>query len=112
MKVNVVVISSRSLFREGLRSLLNDVSGIHLLGVFEGPDQLQAISDPSSVDVFLIDGDSDQDPMELDLKDLLTRENTRLVTVTLQDQDLNIFTRRRVPSASIKDLIQTLKLET
>lgn len=104
---NLIVFSRTPLFGEGLGKLLSNHPGVKIIGYASTLSEVRSLADQIHPDVIVVD---QNDGSELDgetLSDLLDISNEQVLSFTLADRDMIIYTQRRVP-ASIQELLNAL----
>lgn len=107
-KRNVLVISGNSLFREGLRRVLEDHPEFELLEVAASLDQAIEISDQVRPDVIIFDGEADPE-FGPELSRLFELSPEQLVSLSMTNSKMTIFSRRQVLQATVEDLIESIQ---
>ena len=106
----VLIISPNHLFREGLVRLLSKKQDLELVGAAVGVQEAASLVQGTRVDVVLFEqapgGDPPQD-MLFHLLDTPSRE-ARVVTVSLDAGDMQIYRREQVDRASVENLVAAL----
>lgn len=103
----VIVFSRTPLFGQGLGKLLSTQKRIRFLGVAVTLAEVKALADQSHPDVIIVNQNDDGDLDGETLSKLLDITNQQVLSFTLADSDMIIYTRKRVP-ASIKELLNAL----
>ena len=99
---HVVILSSRGLFREGLKRLLADVASVALAPSIEEVEELVG---RKPVDTVILD-QGDRSTSDDDFVcQLLSEPNIRIITVGLDVRDIHIYQHRQVAQASPEALI-------
>lgn len=106
----VLVVSRHALFREGLRSILSSLPDAELLGAVSTLDEAQALARQAAPDVIVLNREEQGTEWE-SVADLSGATEARVVVVTLEDQGLTVYSRKRIPGASVEDLLGTLKAD-
>lgn len=106
---NVIVVSEQALLREGLRSLLKGMADIVLMGAVSSIHEAKQMAAESTADVILVDTDSDEISDPNVLSDLLESTQAQVVTITLKGRELIVYRRKRVPEASVQNLLDALR---
>ena len=107
---NVIVVSKRGLFREGLRRLLSDQEDIVLLGVVCTLEEARALADENVPDVIVLDQEIEREEMLKELADWLDVARLQeVVTVTMENRDMIVYNRKHVPDASVQNLLDALR---
>ncbi len=98
----VVILSSRGLFREGLRYLLAEVATVILAA---SPQEVADLLNSEQVDVVVVDQKEDPTTYLDFLFRLLSSYEVRVVTVRLDVSDIQVYRCEQVPHASPEALI-------
>ena len=99
---HVVILSSRGLFREGLKRLLADVASVALATSIEEVEELVG---RKPVDTVIVDQEDRSISYDDFVCQLLFMPNMRVVTVGLDVRDIHIYRHRQVAQASPEALI-------
>lgn len=103
-----MVVSENALFREGLQRLATESPDVTVLGAVASLDEALQIGRQNPPDVVIVDQDK-QTPAGLEtLAQLLDLAVDRVVTVTLDDPDATVYSRRRLTETSAKKLLDLL----
>ena len=99
---HVAIISSRGIFRDGLKRLLAKVALVELVNSIEEVEELMR---KQQVDVVIIDRAEDQMTDDETISRLLSISGMRIITVSLEADDMQIYQRKQVGEASVEDLV-------
>lgn len=104
---SVLVFSRTPLFGEGMLKLLSSQDGVRILGIAATIAEVRELAEQEIPDVIIMN-QSDRDGLTGQaLSDLLDIANGPVLSFTLAERDMVIYTRRRVP-ASIRELLNIL----
>lgn len=106
---HVLVVSRQALFREGLRRLLSGLSDINLLDAVGSLAEAEALVANVPPDVIVVNREDESTVDQTILASLLDMTEAQVVTVTLADRGLTVYSRQHVPEASVQDLLDVLK---
>ena len=98
----VAIISSRGIFRDGLKHLLAKVALVIPVGSIE---EVEDLMHKQQVDVVIIDRAEDQLTDDKTISRLLTVPGMRVITVSLEADDMQIYQHKQVGEASVEDLV-------
>jgi len=107
----VVIVSSHSLFREGLKRALADVTDLDIVDQVDSFQQAEALARTQEVDVVIIDqaeNENDQLSHNEAAARLLSLPGIQVITVSLDTGDMWIYRQERVIEASPADLVAAL----
>lgn len=104
----VIVFSRTSLFGEGLLKLLSNQENIRILGIARTVSEVKALAKKALPDVIIMNWNDSDDLTGQALSELLDITSGQVLSFTLADRDMVIYTRKSVP-ASIKELLNALK---
>jgi DNA-binding NarL/FixJ family response regulator len=98
----VAIISSRGIFRDGLKHLLAKVALVELVDSIE---EVEDLIHKQQVDVVIIDRAEDQMTDDKIVSRLLSVPGIRVITVSLEADDMRIYQHSKVGEASVEDLV-------
>lgn len=102
----VAILSSRGLFREGLRGILAEAARI---SVAASPEEIAGRLQSHEIDVVILDQE-DGAPIDGDLLALwLAIPDVRIITVRLDAHDVQIYHHRQIAHATPQDLIDLVR---
>jgi DNA-binding NarL/FixJ family response regulator len=104
----VLVISKHSLFREGLRRVLTENPNFELLEAASSVEQAIKLSDKIHPDVIIFDGETGREHGSK-LAQLFQLSPDRVVTLSMADSKMTVFSRRQVQKATVEDLIDSIQ---
>jgi DNA-binding NarL/FixJ family response regulator len=105
----IFVLSSRSLFSQGLEILLRQDKGVELVGEETDVDRAIEGIRELSPDVVLLEQDSDGDPGPVVMRVLRETPSTKVVGLNLADNTIRVYRgEQRIPR-EIGDLLQVIK---
>lgn len=105
----VIVVSSRPLFREGLRELLADIPGLQLSAAVASVAEVSALASRQRPDVIIVDNGDREAQGRQALADLLALRVAQIVAVTLEERGMTVYSRRWLPEASLSALLDLLR---
>lgn len=106
---HVIVVSPRPLFREGLRELLADVPGLQLSAAVATVAEVRALARQKVPDVIIVDDCQGEGGRRQALADLLALRVAQIVSVTLEERGMTVYSRRWLPEASWHTLLDLLR---
>ena len=98
----VVIISSHGLFRDGLKRLLVNVAQVELAASIE---KVEELARKQQVDAVIIDQEESQMRDRAVISRLLSLPGVRVITVSLEAGDMQIYQHEQVGAASVEDLV-------
>lgn len=104
----VLLISGHSLFREGLRRVIADSPDFDRLEVAGSIDEAAELSSWMAPDVIIFDGDPGT-PSGSKLAQLFQLSPDRVVTLSVADSSMTVFTKKQVVRASVEDLMASIQ---
>lgn len=105
----VIVISKHPLFREGLGRLLGGADGFELIGVVDTAADAEPLAVGQTPDLIIVDGKQGDDYSAEELTHLLNLSASQVVTLSLADPDMVVYTRHQVTRDSAEDLLGSLR---
>jgi DNA-binding NarL/FixJ family response regulator len=102
----VVILSSRGLFREGLKRILAGVATVFLAA---SPDELAGQLSSRQIDVVILDQENDALPGSDLLAHWLALPGLRIITVRLDAHDMQIYYHQQIVPATPQDLIAAVE---
>ncbi len=104
----VLVISKHSLFREGLRRVLGELEGFELMEAVPSLEEAAAMAVEALPDIIVFDGEGGP-RSGTELAQLFQLSPDRIVTLSLADTEMTVFTRRQVRRATVEDLLTSIQ---
>lgn len=104
----VIVFSRTPLFGEGLLKLLSPQENIKILGIAQTIPEVKDLASQALPDVIIMNQSDSHDLTKQALSELLDISSGQVLSFTLDDRDMVIYTRKSVP-ASIQALLNALK---
>lgn len=98
----VAIISSHGIFRDGLKRLLGKVALVELADSIE---EVEDLIYKQQVDVVIIDRAEDRITDSETVSRLLSVPGVRVITVSLEADDMQIYQHEQVGEASVEDLV-------
>lgn len=98
----VVIISSHGIFRDGLKRLLAKVALVELADSIE---KVEDLMHKQQVDVVIVDRAEDRMTNSETISRLLSVPGVRVITVSLEGDDMQIFQHKQVGEVSVEDLV-------
>jgi len=108
---NVVIYSSHSLFREGLKRVLAEVESLSLIGLAETVEEVLEIMGDTMADYIIVEQIINESGQSADITRLLEIPNVRVLTVSSDDAEIQIYRRDQVGEATAEKLIAALTEE-
>lgn len=105
----VVLISSNSLFREGLARVLEDLEGFELVGVAASIEAASEMLRRASPDVILLARNPYSVIQDESGVRLLQGSMSQVIELSVSDSDMTVYSRRRIPQATAADLAAALE---
>jgi DNA-binding NarL/FixJ family response regulator len=102
----VVILSSRGLFREGLKRIL---AGVAMVFLAASPDELADRLSSQPIDVVILDQENDALPGSDLLAQWLALPGVRIITVRLDAHDMQIYYHQQIIPATPQDLIAAVE---
>ena len=99
---HVVIISPHGLFRDGLKRLLVNVAQVELAASIE---KVEELARKQQVDAVIIDQEESQMRDRAIISRLLSLPGVRVITVSLEAGDMQIYQHEQVGAASVEDLV-------
>jgi DNA-binding NarL/FixJ family response regulator len=104
----VIVISKHPVFEEGLRRVLEESKGFALLGAVSSLEGAVLLVRETPPDVVIFDGER-EGKSGTDLAELFRLEPNQVVTLSLKDSNMSVFSRRQISQATIEDLLDSIQ---
>lgn len=104
----VLIYSSHSLFREGLKRILSDAPGINLIGFAQTLPEFEKLVDENQVDVTIVEQVENEHALSETISRLLSMSEMQVITVNLEEADLNVYRREQIGEATAETLIAAL----
>jgi len=101
----VVVISSYALFRDGLKRLLVKVASVQMADSIEEVEELVS---QQKVDTVIVDQAENQTSNSEIVSRLLSLPGVRVITVSLEGDEMQVYRHQQVGKASVEDLIEAI----
>lgn len=101
----VVVISSYALFRDGLKRLLVKVASVEMADSIEEVEELVS---QQKVDAVIVDQAENQISNSEIVSRLLSLPDVRVITVSLEGDEMQVYRYKQVGKASVEDLIEAI----
>ena len=98
----VAIISSRGIFRDGLKRLLAKVA---LAELVDSIKEVEDLMQKQQVDAVIIDRAEDQMADDETISRLLSVPGMRVITVSLEADDMQIYQHKQIGEASVEDLV-------
>jgi DNA-binding NarL/FixJ family response regulator len=108
----VLIVSSYGLFREGLRRLLAEVADLVILDQVSSLKEANDLALQEKVDVVIVDqaeGINHQTSRNEALSYLIANPDVRVISVSLDTEDMRVYKQQRVVEASVEDLVAALQ---
>jgi DNA-binding NarL/FixJ family response regulator len=108
----VLIVSSHSLFREGLKRLLADLGEVVIVDQVGSVQEAGDLARQGEVDVVIIDqaaGSDNQASRNEAISCLLAVPSVRVISLSLDTDDLWVYRQERVVKASVDDLVAALR---
>ena len=105
---HVVILSSHSLFREGLKRVLAEEPMVKITGFAQTVEEVEQMTKPLKPDFVIVER-VDEDPLDTDnIARLLEIPNVRVLTVSLEESDIQVYRRELFGEATAEKLIALL----
>ena len=104
----VLIISSRELFREGLKRILAEKANQVSASVTASLVEAKAVLQTGQIDAVIVDQSDDRGDDDQTISYLLSYPGVRVITAKLDSGDLWIYRQQRVLEASVEDLVIAL----
>lgn len=107
----ILIVSSRELFREGLKHLLGDISDLASVLHTNSLQESKNIVRTQKADIVIIDHADEANSKEAHhetVSYLLRQHNIRVITISLASGDMWVFRQEKVVAASMEDLATAL----
>ncbi|MCP5101418.1 MAG: response regulator transcription factor [Chloroflexi bacterium] len=107
----ILIVSSRELFREGLKLLLGSISGLAPVLHADSLQESEKIARTQKVDIVIIDHadeTTNKEAHQETVSYLLRQPNIRVITISLTSGDMWVYRQERVTAASVEDLATAL----
>jgi DNA-binding NarL/FixJ family response regulator len=101
----VVILSSRGLFREGLKHLLAD-NAVATTTAF--PEEVKDMLRHEAIDTVILDQEEDSVSQRGFICELLSRPGTRVFTVGLDGRDIQVYRHEEIAQASVEALVSAV----
>lgn len=108
---NVIVFSRTPLLGEGILKLLSDLDQVRILGLAATISEVRELAENTPPSVIIMNQDDSDDFNEQALAEFLDISSGQVLSFTLAEQDMVIYTLKRVP-ASIQELLNALGTDT
>jgi DNA-binding NarL/FixJ family response regulator len=108
-KRRVLVISRHPLFREGLGRVIRGEEGFELLGTCASIDEARLQSGDDAPDLIIVDGKQGKDLSASDLAKTLDMSASQVLSLSLSDPDMTVYTREQITEGSVEDLLRSLR---
>lgn len=108
-KRRVLVISRHPLFRAGLGRVIRAEEGFELLGTCASLDEAGLQTGEAAPDLIIIDGKQGEDLSSSDLARMLDMSASQVLSLSLSDPDMTVYTREQISEASVEDLLRSLR---
>lgn len=108
----VLIVSSHTLFREGLKRLLADMGNVVVLDQVGSLQKAHDLTRCDEVDIVIIDQDegiNHQASRNEAISYLLALPDVRVISVSLETDDMRVYKQERVVEASVEDLLAALQ---
>ncbi len=104
----VLLIVENSLLREGLRRMLEGRAELELVGAVRDLSEARALAHTKTPDVVIVERETtDAEPAQV--WPFTGDAESRVITVTLRDCSLRVYTRRSIPGATVEDLLEAMR---
>ncbi len=107
----ILIISSRELFREGLKHLLGNISGLAPVLHTDSLQESKNLTRIHQIDIVVIDHADEENNKKAHhetVSQLLRQSNLRVITISLTSGDMWVYRQERVVEASVEDLATAL----
>lgn len=107
---NVIVFSKTPLFGEGILKFLSTQERIRILGIATSISEVRSLAETATPHVIIMNQNDSDDFNQQALSEFLDISSGQVLSFTLAERDMVIYTRKRVP-ASIQELLNALGTE-
>ncbi len=107
-EIHVAIFSPHSLFREGLKRVLTKVDGLSLVGHADTIDKVEELAAAQTLDVIIAEQIENDPGWTEAITRMLSLPSVRVITVSLDEANMQIYRREQVGEASVEALIAAL----
>lgn len=109
--IRVAIFSAPGLFREGLKRILEDVSTVHVTGFAGSVEEVEAMEGEDKPDFIIVERVEDDPGHNEALTRLLAIPDVQVISLSLDETDIQIYRRKLVGEATAEKLIAALTEE-